>query len=59
MSGNTKTANGEIIPGDAYFVKKISGIKQPLSEMCRYTYEMPTSPNFASRCKKTMGYACN
>jgi hypothetical protein len=27
--------------------------------MCRYTYEMPTSPNFASRCKKTMGYACN
>ena len=49
MSGNAKTANGEITPGDAFFVKKISGIQQPISEMCKYVYEMPASPHFASR----------
>ena len=52
MSGNTKTANGKIIPGDAYFVKKISGIQQSLSEMCKYLYEMPASPHLASRYEK-------
>ena len=46
MSGNAKTANGEITPGDAFFVKKISGIQQPISEMCKYVYEMPASPHF-------------
>ena len=52
MSGNTKTANGKIIPGDAYFVKKMSGIKQPIHEMCKYVYEMPASPHLASRYEK-------
>lgn len=52
MSGNTKTANGEIIPSDACFVKKMSGIKQPIHEMCKYVYEMPASPHLASRHEK-------
>ena len=52
MSGNTKTANGEIIPGDACFAKKMSGIKQPIHEMCKYVYEMPASPHLASRHEK-------
>ena len=52
MSGNTKTANCEIIPSDACFVKKMSGIKQPIHEMCKYVYEMPASPHLASRHEK-------
>ena len=36
MSGNDRRADGSLIPGDALFVQKISGITQPLEEMCPY-----------------------
>lgn len=49
MSGNEYGADGELIPGDAKFVKEISGISQPLSEMCPYIYETAVSPHLASR----------
>jgi dethiobiotin synthetase len=49
MSGNERGADGNLIPGDAVFVKTISGIVQPLSEMCPYVYEAAVSPHLASR----------
>lgn len=49
MSGNDRDANGNLIPGDAKFVKDISGISQPLDEMCPYIYENAVSPHLASR----------
>ena len=39
MSGNIRNSDGQLIPGDAVYVKKISKIEQPLDEMCSYIYE--------------------
>lgn len=49
MSGNERAADGSLIPGDALQVKTMSGIDQPLSEMCPYIYETAVSPHLASR----------
>lgn len=49
MSGNDRREDGSLIPGDALFVQQISGIKQPLEEMCPYIYENAYSPHLASR----------
>ena len=49
MSGNERDSSGKLIPGDATHVKKISGIRQPLEEMCPYVYENALSPHLASR----------
>ena len=49
MSGNVRRADGSLVPGDALFVKDISGISQPLEEMCPYIYETAVSPHLASR----------
>ena len=49
MSGNDRRADGSLIPGDALQVKNISGIKQPLEEMCPYVYETAVSPHLASK----------
>lgn len=49
MSGNERTEEGSLIPGDALYVKDISGITQPLHEMCPYIYETAVSPHLASR----------
>lgn len=49
MSGNERGEDGGLIPGDALFVKEISGIRQPLEEMCPYVYERAVSPHLASR----------
>lgn len=49
MSGNERDASGSLIPGDALFVKEVSGISQPLEEMCPYVYEAAVSPHLASR----------
>lgn len=49
MSGNERDASGSLIPGDALSVKEISGISQPLEEMCPYVYEAAVSPHLASR----------
>lgn len=49
MSGNDRDNNGRLIPGDALFVKNISGISQPLDEMCPYVYETAVSPHLASQ----------
>ena len=50
MSGNSRRANGNLIPGDGAWVQQISGISQPLEEMCPYVYEHAWSPHLASRC---------
>ena len=49
MSGNNRRADGSLIPGDALFVQQMSGISQPLDEMCPYVYENAWSPHLASR----------
>ena len=49
MSGNDRREDGSLIPGDALFVKKTSGIEQPLEQMCPYIYENAYSPHLASR----------
>ena len=49
MSGNERREDGSLIPGDALFVQKTSGISQPLEEMCPYVYENAWSPHLASR----------
>ena len=49
MSGNTRRADGSLVPGDAVFAKKISGIAQPLAEMCPFVYENAFSPHLAAR----------
>lgn len=49
MSGNDRREDGSLIPGDADYVKSISGIGQSLEEMCPYIYENAYSPHLASR----------
>ena len=49
VSGNNRDANGRLIPGDPLHVKTVSGIPQPLGEMCPYIYERAVSPHLASR----------
>lgn len=48
MSGCQRKADGSLIPGDAEHVKSVSGIAQPLKEMCSYIYEEAVSPHLAS-----------
>ena len=59
VSGNERDENGRLIPGDAAYVKRISGISQPLDTMCPYIYETAVSPHLASRIeyKREMGVA--
>ena len=49
MSGNERRTDGSLIPGDALYVKEVSGISQPLEDMCPYIYENAVSPHLASR----------
>lgn len=49
MSGNDRRPDKSLIPGDAQYVKEISGIEQPLDSMCPYIYETAVSPHLASR----------
>ena len=49
MSGNVRDFNNKLIPGDALYVKHVSGSRQPLNEMCPYVYERAYSPHLASR----------
>lgn len=49
VSGNDRDEKGNLIPGDAVFVKKFSGILQPVEEMCPYVYEHAYSPHLASK----------
>lgn len=49
VSGNDRDTNGNLIPGDAQWVRQISGIPQPLETMCPYIYETAVSPHLASR----------
>ncbi len=49
MSGNEWTEEGMLLPGDAQYVKTVSGIEQSLACMCPYVYEAAVSPHLASR----------
>lgn len=49
MSGNRRTPEGVLLPGDAWQVQQMSGIVQPLEEMCPYVYEAPVSPHLAAQ----------
>ena len=52
MSGNERGLDGTLIPGDALFVKEMSGIHQPLEEMCPYVYETAVSPHLAAKLER-------
>ena len=47
MSGNDRRTDGSLIPGDALFVKEMSGIPQSLDDMCPYVYENAWSPHLS------------
>ena len=49
MSGNVRDKKNNLIPGDAFYVKKISGSSQPLESMCPYVYERAFSPHLAAQ----------
>lgn len=49
MSGNVRRPDRSLIPGDAQYVKEISGIGQSPDTMCPYVYETAVSPHLASR----------
>lgn len=49
MSGNDRRGDGTLIPGDALHVRSVSGIDQPLEDMCPYIYETAVSPHLAAR----------
>lgn len=48
MSGNERDTRGQLVPGDALYVKEQSSIDQPLDSMCPYLYEAAVSPHLAS-----------
>lgn len=48
MSGNEQSSDGSLIPGDALYVKTVSGIQQPVEEMCPYVYKAAVSPHLAA-----------
>lgn len=41
--------NGELVPGDAAYVKKIAGLNQSYAEMVSFVYEAAVSPHLAAR----------
>lgn len=49
MSGNDRRPDHSLIPGDALYVRNVSGITQPEKTMCPYVYETAVSPHLASR----------
>lgn len=49
LSGNDRDDEGNLIPGDAVFVRNFSGISTNLKDMCSYVYEKSVSPHLASR----------
>ena len=49
MSGNEREEDGTLIPGDALWVKNVSGITQTVEDMGPYVYEHADSPHLASR----------
>lgn len=49
VSGNDIGVDGRLIPGDAVHVKTVSGVSQPLEQMCPYVYETAVSPHLAAK----------
>lgn len=49
MSGNDRNAEGKLIPGDAKWVKEISGMSQAPETACPFVYEAAVSPHLASQ----------
>lgn len=49
VSGNDRQEDGSLLPGDPWQVKKLSGIDQPLEEMCPYVYQWAVSPHLAAQ----------
>ena len=57
MSGNARRSDGALIPGDAVHVKEVSGIDQPLEQMCPYVYEHAVSPQIGrASCRERVSH---
>lgn len=48
-SGNERDRSGHLVCGDAKLVKELSGLKDELSELVPFVYEIAVSPHLASR----------
>ncbi len=44
--------NGQLVPGDADYVRRVAGLKQTYSEMVSYVYENAVSPHLAARLEQ-------
>lgn len=44
--------NGQLVPGDADYVRRVAGLKQIYSEMVSYVYENAVSPHLAARLEQ-------
>jgi len=49
MSGNISDSFGNLIPGDAKYVRDVARLTQPLDTMCPYVYKTAVSPHLAAR----------
>lgn len=45
--------DGELIPGDADYVKRTAGLEEPFSSMVSYVYETAVSPHLAAEIEGT------
>lgn len=52
ISGNEYGDDGKLIPGDAKYVRDMSGINQEIDSMCPYVYEIAVSPHLAAQIEK-------
>ena len=48
-SGNERDSSGRLVCGDAKLVQELSGLRDDLSELVPYVYEIAVSPHLASR----------
>ncbi len=44
--------NGQLVPGDADYVRRVAGLKQTYAEMVSYVYENAVSPHLAARLEQ-------
>lgn len=49
LSGAEPDGQGNLVPGDAAWVKETAGLKDPLTDLVTYVYREAVSPHLAAR----------
>lgn len=49
LSGAEPDGQGNLVPGDAAWVKETAGLKDPLTDLVTYVYQEAVSPHLAAR----------